>query len=777
MSPLATPSRLASALTALALALLLAPGVSAQSFDAPDARVFDPQTGEPVPVGIAEAPAEATAARGGGLAPVQYLPSGSSKLVRSLGPDVALFQDGGSLVTVSFAGEEPVELDRVVLGAQPSDATVEGDLVFVALRKDRGLLILDVSDPSAIDEVGRLEGRDLLSMAVAGDYAYAGRGTSGIVVYDVSDPSAPVEVSTQASAGSSNGSFVSDSTLYVAAGTSGLRTFDLADPAAPAPLGSFGTGDVFATWVTVRDSVVWLTGGFGLIAVDATDPAAPAEIGRFDTGGETTYEVSFIGDTAFLPGLDGLRTLDVSDPAAITQLALVPASQALSTDAEAGTNTAYYAERFAGLFAFDVTDPANPAEQGAVRTAGFAHKMAFDGDLLYVTDLAGGLRIIDTSGDVAEEISRIDVPPNTQFVDIEGTYAYVADADFGGTGLTIIDVSDPTSPTTVGGYGSANQAFGLDVVTEGDAVTVYLANGFSGLVVLDASDPANVTELGSFPIGSNAVDVEVRDDVAYLVSFGGGMLTLDVSDPANIAQLDAEPTFGFLNAIDLNQVAETPTPYAYVADGQFGLRVVDIGDPADISSVDTSPTASQARDVAATFQFELDDYTPVLYVADDFFGLREVRFNRFGMDATESASFESGDRGIGVAENRSGIGDDDALVALAAGEAGVYLFELPPNVTVSTEDGTTAESFALQGAFPNPVRDATTVRFTLPHAADATLAVYDVIGRRVATLVDGALAAGDHEATFRTAGLPSGVYVARLAAGPHRATTRLVVVR
>jgi len=767
----ATPLRL---FFLLALAVVLAPGALAQSLDAP---TFDPLTGEPVPFGFEAPPAEASAAaRGGGdLTPVEYLPSGSAKLVRSLGPDVALFQDGGSLVTVALDDETPIVLDRFVLPAQPSDGVVADGMAYVPLRKNRGLLILDVSDPANVTEVGRLEGRDLLSIAVEGDYAYAGQGSAGIVVYDVSDPSAPVEVATQASAGSSNGTFVDGSTLYVAAGNAGLRTFDITDPTAPAALGSLGTSDTFCTYVTVRDGVAWLTGGFGLIAADISDPAAPTQIGSFGTGGETTYEIAFIDDTTFLPGLDGLRTLDVSDPAAIMELALVPGSQFLSTDSEPGTATAYYAERFTGIYELDVTDPADPVQESEVRTAGFAHKMAFVGDLLYVTDLAGGLRILDTSGEETVELSRLDVPPNTQFVALEGDFAYVADADFGGTGLTIIDVSDPADPQIVGSFASANQAFGLDVVTDGEDVTVYLANGFSGIVVLDASDPANVTELGGFPFGANAFDVAVRDGVAYVASFGGGMLTLDVSNPANITQLDAEPTFGFLNAIDLDASAINNS-YAYLADGQNGLRVVDISDPADIVSLDTYPTLSQARDVAATSQ-QLSDAGEykLIYIADDFFGLRE--FMGGALDFDETGSFESGDRGIGVATNRTGTDLDEALVALAAGEAGVYLFELPPNILVANEDGTTAEAFMLQSAFPNPFRAATTVRFTLPDAADVTLAVYDVLGRRVATLEDGTLAAGDHEATFDAAGLPSGVYLVRLDAGSRHATERVVHVR
>ncbi len=53
---------------------------------------------------------------------------------------------------------------------------------------------------------------------------------------------------------------------------------------------------------------------------------------------------------------------------------------------------------------------------------------------------------------------------------------------------------------------------------------------------------------------------------------------------------------------------------------------------------------------------------------------------------------------------------------------------------------------------------------SLPESADVTLAVYDALGRRVATLADGPAAAGPHEARFD-------------AAGPHRAAQRLTVVR
>jgi hypothetical protein len=73
-------------------------------------------------------------------------------------------------------------------------------------------------------------------------------------------------------------------------------------------------------------------------------------------------------------------------------------------------------------------------------------------------------------------------------------------------------------------------------------------------------------------------------------------------------------------------------------------------------------------------------------------------------------------------------------------------------------------------AIPNPFRTFTSIAFVLPAAGPARLQVVDLLGRRVATLVDGALPAGPHRFDWdgRRAGgeaAPPGIYVLRLAAG------------
>lgn len=80
------------------------------------------------------------------------------------------------------------------------------------------------------------------------------------------------------------------------------------------------------------------------------------------------------------------------------------------------------------------------------------------------------------------------------------------------------------------------------------------------------------------------------------------------------------------------------------------------------------------------------------------------------------------------------------------------------------------DRFALQPNYPEPFTSQTNIRFTLPRSSSVQLAVYDLRGRRVRTLVDGPLPAGPHTALWNGADdtdrpLPSGAYFCRLFAG------------
>jgi len=89
----------------------------------------------------------------------------------------------------------------------------------------------------------------------------------------------------------------------------------------------------------------------------------------------------------------------------------------------------------------------------------------------------------------------------------------------------------------------------------------------------------------------------------------------------------------------------------------------------------------------------------------------------------------------------------------------------------------TPRAFTLAEPWPNPFNPATTLAFTLPATAEVELAVFDLAGRRVATLVQGLRPAGEHQVGFQAGALASGMYLARLQSGAQVETRRLLLVK
>ena len=85
--------------------------------------------------------------------------------------------------------------------------------------------------------------------------------------------------------------------------------------------------------------------------------------------------------------------------------------------------------------------------------------------------------------------------------------------------------------------------------------------------------------------------------------------------------------------------------------------------------------------------------------------------------------------------------------------------------------------YQLSQNYPNPFNPSTKIRFTIQESGFASLKVFDVLGKEVATLVNGELKAGSHEVTLDAARLAAGVYLYRLDAGSFRDVKRLVVLK
>jgi uncharacterized protein (DUF1501 family) len=95
----------------------------------------------------------------------------------------------------------------------------------------------------------------------------------------------------------------------------------------------------------------------------------------------------------------------------------------------------------------------------------------------------------------------------------------------------------------------------------------------------------------------------------------------------------------------------------------------------------------------------------------------------------------------------------------------------------SVSESATADGLRLLPVAPNPVRGHATIRFEVDRTAPVHLAVYDMMGFHVATLLNGDIDAGTHDTQFSADGLPSGTYMVQLRRGDVRVVQPIVVTR
>jgi hypothetical protein len=108
-------------------------------------------------------------------------------------------------------------------------------------------------------------------------------------------------------------------------------------------------------------------------------------------------------------------------------------------------------------------------------------------------------------------------------------------------------------------------------------------------------------------------------------------------------------------------------------------------------------------------------------------------------------------------------------------------FPVPPSYGLTSNIGENirevVDTFRLYQNYPNPFNPTTNISYTVPQSSDVRIDVFNVLGQRVATLVNGRVNAGTHTVQFDARSFASGMYLYRIQAGDFVSTRQMMLIK
>ena len=337
----------------------------------------------------------------------------------------------------------------------------------------------------------------------------------------------------------------------------------------------------------------------------------------------------------------------------------------------------------------------------------------------------------------------------------ETGFAYIVGTSRGGCpGLHMVDIRNPLEPKFAGCHSHSNTGRSGRGYTHDTQCVVYrgpdtdyygreicFSSNETALSIMDVTDKSAAFELAAegHPNVAYAHQGWLTEDHRYFVMNDEGDERQGLTDRTrmliwDVTKLD-EPV------IDTEFLGQTHTPdhnlyaragYIFASNYTSGLRVFDLSNPSapvEVAYFDTHPAT--------------DDLS--------FNGTWSV----YPFFASGTIIVNSHPDGLLVLDPTS---LNLTRVSVAADH------ELPTALTLSH-------------AWPNPFNPSTTLAVSLPEAANLSVAAYDLLGRRVASLHNGTLDAGRHLIAFDATDLPGGTYIIQARAGQSMASQRVTLVK
>ncbi len=456
--------------------------------------------------------------------------------------------------------------------------------------------------------------------------------------------------------------------------------------------------------------------------------------------------------------------------------------------------------------------------------------------LYVVTEAGGGVQIIDLSElpDTARLVKSFNFTQGgnnisrSHSVSLHDGFLYLNGcANWSPGGMVIFDLrNDPENPVFAGTY---EPEYIHDSYVLRDTIYASAIYGGGGINIADARNKASIQQIGKITYtGSGTHNAWVTKDRQYVIStdeIGSTPKTIKSWFIGDLPTIPSSPAATF-----------TPVPgqtehnitirgdYAYVAWYSAGLRVVNIENPAsptDAGGYDTSPSTSGYNGMWGVYPFfpsgkiiggdmqnglwvfsfsELLPRQPVNLsepANNDTLGGDAVQFQWTGTADPDKdphwyevritggffdTTFRVNDTTVVLDNVFSRFASDTYNWFVTVKDewnttASVDTFSFRYDITLDVNDAEQPFAFKLFQNYPNPFNPSTTISYELGERSTVSLAVYNMLGEKVADLVNEIQSRGSHHVTLNGAGLSSGLYFYKLQAGRLVETRKMILLK
>jgi len=692
----------------------------------------------------------------------------------SINGDYMYFATQGGIDIFTISDSASLSFEKRIPLTGTNSIYIKDDIAYLTGKK---FVTLDLNDPlnPEIQGVIQFDFGSTWQIGIDNNYAFTVSSfgfppyySNSIIIIDVSSLQNP-HIATSISDGNCIAAFDIDSVYNRLAvewydwdipGLEAVRIYDISIPLSPVCIDSFP----FFCYEVLQDFALMDNYIFSLLATTSNSYLHVYDINlheRIDSLViQNPTQIEIIDDIAYVRQESGFTIIDVSDPN--------------NCFIEGSYNSDFYS------LAIGIQDTIVYCINNILESEPHQYRYLIDIQSINISD-PGNCRVIN----------EYHAPDENYTIQIKDNYGFVANKN---RGIIIYDLIDPSHPELVNSITTNTQISHLDI----ENTMLYFSDHAGNFYIYDIANPAVPLFISRIDSIGEVTDMHIENNIAFLLA-EPVVYIFDISEPSQVDTLSIIQSVSYPKYICVNDDA------LYINDNNIGMAIFDISDLSE-------PIYQE------TYQFQYDGYEIEVYDDIAYVGLYRRTMEIIDVRNPMQPNLIGTLNTIGTYSNVSiydGLlflskSNRTLIFDLAVPESPVLLdsiecyYSTPGSLPVAkvlmqdsliyvptanyveilrfTPTGIEQAAeipmqFTLSPNFPNPFNASTTISYTLPERTEVMLDIYDILGRKVTTLIDRRQSTGYHQAIWRADDLASGMYFYKLQAGEYSQSKKMLLMK